>query len=199
MRLNRLFAAAVGVFLTAIAADASATPLNIGAGNNPLGPEYIITYNADGTFSTAVNPVYASNPGAFDGGDDTYFGVVNNNANVLLSIFLSSTLDIFGFDGDGLTAFGLAGNANDVSGYGGPVTYFQPIDVFHGTVIFGASGIAPGGTEIFSLEEAVALNTFVIQPGVPEMSTWAMMLFGFAGLAFLMRRYHNQSFAPATA
>jgi len=79
------------------------------------------------------------------------------------------------------------------------VTFFQPIDIFHGTVIFGANGIAPGGTEIFSLEEAVALNTLVVQPGVPEMSTWAMMLFGFAGLAFVMRRYRDQSFAPVPA
>jgi hypothetical protein len=42
---------------------------------------------------------------------------------------------------------------------------------------------AKGGTDIFSLEEAVALNSVVI--GTPEPSTWAMMLLGFVGLGFV--------------
>jgi hypothetical protein len=45
---------------------------------------------------------------------------------------------------------------------------------------------AKGGTDIFSLEEAVALNSIVV--GTPEPSTWAMMLAGFAGMGFLAYR-----------
>jgi hypothetical protein len=188
MKHCKLFSCLAIAALATLGSQASATPLNISVGLNPAGPQYLITYNADGSFTTGLNPAYSSNPGPYDGIEDTYFGVINNNAGTLTSIFLSSPTDIFGFDGDGLTSFGISGNANDPSGYGGPVTYFSPIDFFHGTVIFGPNGIAPGGTEIFALEEAVQLNTLVVSPSVPEPSTWAMMLLGFAGLGFLAHR-----------
>src|SRR4051794_24754270 len=132
MKKCRIFSCFAIATLMAVGSQAFATPLNIGGGFNPLGPEYLITYNADGSFTTGLNPAYSSNPGPYDGIEDTYFGVINNNAGTLTSIFLSSPTDIFGFDGDGLTSYGISGNANDPSGYGGPVTYFNAIDVFHG-------------------------------------------------------------------
>ena len=159
-----------------------------GFGNNPNGPEYIITYNANGTFSTGLNPTYAIDPGPYDGIEDTYFGVINNNAGVIdLPLpFWAAGSNIFGFDGDGINTYlGIANNPNDPSGYGGPNSYFNAVNADNGTVIFG-SGIQPGGTEIFSLEEKVAIDTLVVSQGsVPEPSTWAMMLLGFAGLGFL--------------
>jgi hypothetical protein len=171
------------------------TALTIGAGNNTLGPEYIITAGPGGSFSTVVNPIYGgSNPGPYDGVEDTYFGVINNSGATLSSIFLSNPgVDIFGFDGDGISTYNpllaaAAGNP-DATGYGGPNAFFTGIDAAldSGTVNFNG-GISAGGTEVFSLEEAVQLNSIVISSGVPEPSTWAMMVLGFLGLGFLARR-----------
>ena len=179
--------ASVGVASTA----ASATALNIGVGNDTLGPQYIITEAADGSFSTALNPAYGSNPGPYDGNEDTYFGVINNSSTALLSITVSSP-GAFGFDGDGIDTYGgthFTSTTGDGTGYGGPDATFFSLDGTTGTVTFGPNGIAPnGGTDVFSLEEAVALNTLVVTSGVPEPSTWAMMLLGFVGLGFLARR-----------
>lgn len=182
-----------------VAGSASAQISTPPAGNNPNGPQYIITYNANGTFSTGLNTTYSTNPGPYDGIEDTYFGVINNNAGVLKSIFLSGP-NIFGFDSDGITAYGVPGNANDTTGYGGPNAFFNVTNANNGTVIFGANGIAPnGGTDIFSLEEKVALNTLVINGSVPEPSTWAMMILGFAGIGFLSYRRSRKSAAIAAA
>jgi hypothetical protein len=176
-----------------VAGSASAQFNTPAIGSNPNGPEYLITYNANGTFTTGLNLTYSSNPGPYDGQEDTYFGVVNNNAGVLHSLFLSGGpgSNIFGFDGEGIGTYpGVGTNANDKSSglYGGPNAYFNVVNSDSGTVIFG-SGIKSGGTDIFSLEEAVAINTLVVnQGGVPEPSTWAMMLLGFAGLGFLSYR-----------
>ena len=71
-------------------------------GNNGLGPEFLITFNADGSIMTGLNPVYTTAPGPYDGSDDTYFGVINNSHSAISSFHLSSSLDIGGFDGDGI-------------------------------------------------------------------------------------------------
>jgi hypothetical protein len=173
--------------LASTAASAQFPPV----GNNPSGPEFIITEAANGTFSTALNPVYSSDPGPYDGADDTYFGVINNSSTVLHSLTLSASpgVQAFGFDGDGL-ATTLGFTTLDPNGYGGPdVTYTNiSADLSSGTVNF-ANGIAGnGGMDYFSLEEALALNTVVVTSGVPEPSTWAMMLLGFVGLGFMARR-----------
>jgi PEP-CTERM motif len=182
--------------LAAGSASAGVFPgVSLGAGNNALGPEYLITWNANGTFSTGLNPAYVSDPGPYDGVEDTYFGVVNNNiGHNLTSIAVGQAgLDVFGFDGDGACqTIGCVGG--DASGYGGPGVTFSGISpgLDFGTVNFAGAGIAPGmgitagNTAWFSLEEKIALNTFVV--GVPEPSTWAMMLLGFVGLGFLANR-----------
>jgi hypothetical protein len=170
------------------------TPLTIGANLNPSGPEYIITAGPGGSFSTALNPVYSTNPGPYDGVEDTYIGVINNTGAPLLSLFLSNPgVDIFGFDGDGIATYNAllaaaAGNP-DTSGYGGPNAFFTGISagLDSGTVNFNG-GISNGGTDVFSLEEAIALNAIVVTSGVPEPSTWMMMILGFLGLGFLARR-----------
>jgi hypothetical protein len=182
--------ASVGV-VTSTAASAGSTPLTTSAGNNPLGPEFIITESSTGAFSTALNPVYSTDPGPYDGNDDTYIGVINNSSTPLHSITVSSP-NAFGFDGDGIDTFTtFTSSTGDTTGYGGPDVTFINIsaDLSTGTVVFGPNGIAGGGgTDIFSLEEAVALNTLVVTSGVPEPSTWAMMMLGFIGLGFLARR-----------
>src|SRR5262245_51990898 len=55
--------------------------------------------------------------GPYDGEDDTLVGVVNKSKLPVKALSISSSQNIFGFDGDGLVAFGVAGNAQDASGY----------------------------------------------------------------------------------
>src|SRR5215470_17060988 len=84
-----------------------------------------------GTLITITNTgATASNTGQgpYDGFDDTLVGVVNNSNQSIRALGLASGSNIFGFDGDGLTTFGLPGNAFDSSGYGGPNAYFTNIN-----------------------------------------------------------------------
>jgi PEP-CTERM motif len=171
-------------------------------GNDTTGCEYLITYNPDGSFTTTVNP--GGDLGPYDGCDDTLIGVQNNNAAPLLSLPLSSSLDIFGFDGDGVCSGGyLNCSGSEPNGYGGfvsptntatltatatnVVTYSGiSIDATSGTVNFGTSGIAPGGSAFFSLEEAVTVNTIGL--GTPEPATFGLIGIGLTGLYFVRRR-----------
>jgi hypothetical protein len=165
-------------------------------GDNTLGPEFVITFAADGSITTALNSVYSMDPGPYDGADDTYFGVINNTTHAITNFGLSSsTQDIGGFDGDGIDAYGATPNATDAAfcgtgislgncNYGGEFAFFTNNDspYMSLTVNFLGGIAANGGTGYFSLEEAVSLSAPpVITPGTPEASTWAMMLLGFAG------------------
>lgn len=111
-----------------------------------------------------------ASPGPYDGTDDTLIGVKNDSAAGVSSIPLSSaTLDIFGFDGDGLCTFapftGSTGCPFDSTGYGGPgVTYTNiSANMMSGVVDF-TPAIAPGGTAYFSLEDAIAPSTITVAP-----------------------------------
>jgi hypothetical protein len=182
------FLALASVSVASTAASAGSTSLNVSAGTNSLGPEFIITLSSTG-FSTAVNPAYSTDPGPYDGVEDTYIGVINNTSSPLPSITVSSP-GAFGFDGDGIDTFtSFTSSTGDTTGYGGPDATFVSLDGTTGTVTFGPNGIAGnGGTDIFSLEEAVQLSSLTVTSGVPEPSTWLMMILGFVGLGFLARR-----------
>jgi hypothetical protein len=96
--------------------------------------------------------------GPYDGNDDTLVGVVNNSARPIGSLILSSSADIFAFDGDGIDTYGAPGNPQDTTGYGGPNTYFTAINASatSGTVNFVTPLPAGGGTTYFGLEDSVA-------------------------------------------
>ena len=172
------------VALVGIAASGSASAWT-GFADNPLGPEFIITFALGGGITTALNPAYSVDPGPYDGADDTYFGVINNSSNAISSFNLSSsTQDIGGFDSDGIDEanyLNIPHNAMDPSGYGGPNGFFTNNLGTSLTVNFITPIASGGGSDIFSLEEPVSLTNIVVG-GVPEPSTWAMMLLGFAGL-----------------
>jgi hypothetical protein len=190
-----------GVAAMAMSAGSSAYAAFPGAGDNPLGPELLITFNLDGSITTSLNPVYGgSDPGPYDGVEDTYFGVINNTTSTISSFHLSSTQDIGGFDGDGIDTYGITGNATDTTGYGGPNAFYTNNLGDSLTVNFITPIAANGGTDIFSLEEAVSLTAPpIVTPGTPEASTWVMMLAGFAGIGFVAYRRRNgkTGLAPA--
>jgi hypothetical protein len=172
-------------------------------GSNTLGPEDIITFNADGSIVTALNPIYTTDPGPYDGSDDTYIGVINNSSAPITSFHLTSaTQDIAGFDGDGIDTFGAPSNTTDTTGYGGPNAFYTNIsaDFMSVTVNFLTPIATGGGTSYFSLEEPVDLSAPpVVTPGTPEASTWVMMLAGFAGMGFVAYRKRGTKTALSAA
>ena len=113
--------------------------------------------------------------GPYDGSDDTLVGVVNNiplcqsgqnsQSACGISIFsldlTSANKPIFGFDGDGINTFGVSGNPQDNTGYGGPNAFFSNISAnkMSGRVNF-IKPIPPnGGTGFFSLEDLLTAST----------------------------------------
>lgn len=156
----------------------------------------VITFNANGSIMTQV-----SNSNPYDGADDNLVGIVNNTTKAITSVFLSS-LDLsngglFAFDDDGICSFTLSPSAcnNGATGYeGGPNVSFSGIAANHGsgTVNFGAGGIAPGGTNFFSLEEPPDLN-LQVGPGTPEPASVGLMGLGLCCGVFLLRRRSRKS------
>lgn len=112
--------------------------------------------------------------GPFDGIEDTLVGVINKSKLPIGALGLTSSQTIFGFDGDGLTTFGVPGNPRDSTGYGGPNAFFTNINSSQtsGTVNF-IVPIPPGGTGFFGLEESLSsatacstvLNKALTKPG----------------------------------
>jgi hypothetical protein len=180
----------IGVAAVTMSMGGAAYAAFPGVNDNPLGPEFLITFSDSGV-STALNPVYGgSDPGPYDGSDDVYFGVINNSSTAISKFNISSTSSppIGEFDGDGIVSYGIMGNATDTTGYGGPNAFFTNIapDLMSLTVNFITPIAANGGTDIFSLESAAKLSNIVV--GSPEPSTWVMMLAGFAGMGFIAYR-----------
>jgi predicted outer membrane repeat protein len=128
----------------------------------------IITVTPNGATATQTGQ------GPYDGIEDTLVGVVNHSGHPISSLNLSSSLRIFGFDADGIESYGVPRNSKDSSGiidfgppfgsfdshgaYGGPNAYFTNYDpniATSGTVNF-INPIPDGGTDFFSLEEALS-------------------------------------------
>lgn len=140
--------------------------------------------------------------GPYDGNDDTLIGVVNNSNRAITSLDLTSTQNIFGFDGDGIDTFGAPGNSIDTTGYGGPNAYFTNRNgsqtsgrVNFITPIAAGNGACNGSvgsscTAYFSLENALGgatacsslLNNSVPKPaggGVSISATFTPQVSGF--------------------
>src|ERR1035437_5607821 len=109
------------------------------------------------TITDTGSTVTITGEGPYDGVEDTMVGVVNNSKRAIKTIGLRSALPIFDFDGDGIVAYGVPGNAFDSTGYGGPNAYFTNTNfsLSSGTVNFIVPLAANGGSGYFSLEETI--------------------------------------------
>jgi len=101
------------------------------------------------TGATAVT----TGQGPYDGNDDTLVGVVNNSNTPIRALGINSGTGVFRFDGDGLTTFGVPGNAKDGTGYGGANAFYSNIVGGNNGVVNFNTPIAPGGgSSYFGLE-----------------------------------------------
>jgi Bacterial Ig-like domain (group 3) len=120
----------------------------------------------------AVDVYKDPSQGPYDGEEDTLIGVQNDSSGTVYSLSLSSSAQIFGFDGDGICGVNLITGMPWVprppacpygpTGYEGPNTSFSGENSAKtsGVVNFPA-GLAPGESTYFSLEEAIQTVTAV--------------------------------------
>jgi hypothetical protein len=125
----------------------------------------LIVLNPDGTTTIIGDPAV----GPYDGRDDTLVGVVNNTRIAITKVTLSSTLNIFALDGDGICASSItphpAGCPFGTTKYEGPGTSYTIVDSKHGTVNFTGGGLAPAASTYFGLESRVqAAQITIPQP-----------------------------------
>lgn len=166
------------------------------------GCQFLLTINPNLTVSIAQDP-NAPNNGPYDGSEDTLVGVFNNSTSTITTLPLSSSTDIFGFDGDGPcdssigppTGTGCGAVPND---YAGPGITFSGINAAQtaGVVNF-TGGLAPGTSRWFGLEDTLQISQIVPgtpggggapAAGVPEPASLLLIGTGFSALALIARR-----------
>ncbi|GEM_PF-4460424 len=180
-------------------ADGFSTCPNLG----PLGDESnafagcsaLITFNADGSVTTAFNPQSDV--------EDALVGVINNSGNTIHRILIIGQSDdpsdneAFALDGDFLLCLDSIG----CTGYEGPGVRFHKIFSEASGVVEFYNGLAPGHTGWFGLEGTLNPENFGGEGGlegaatgiraVPEPSSMWLFgsgLFGLLGLARKLRK-----------
>jgi hypothetical protein len=176
-----------------------------GGGNNVNAAFDIIITNA----GVAID---STGYGPYDGSDDTAIDVFNDSSFTYADIVVSSTLDIDGFDGDGISTY--VNGPIGTFGYEGPDVTFSNIvgetieaggyDTLGNPVSYGVGqtaateslqvnftgGLAAGATAYFSLEENLAdvdlSNPITIATGGAVTGVPEIASSGAGSLAILM-------------
>ena len=160
-----------------------------GIGHSPS-CEFLIILNSDGT--TTI--VQDKSVGTFDGSDDTLVGVLNNSGAPVSTVGLSSSVGIFGFDGDGICSTthshltytwtpntfqsadgsGCPYGGSGSTGYEGPTVSFSHYSSSNhyqtGEVDF-AGGLANGASTFFGLEGDLSKACFTAPTTTTTTST----------------------------
>jgi hypothetical protein len=140
----------------------------------------LIVLGQNGTVTFKFDPTQAGfDSSGNNGHEDTLVGVLNQSGTSIPSFVLTSTLDIYGFDGDGVcadsngnlsgTLWKVAGSPVSNScpygttGYEGPGVSFTNINAgkTSGTVNF-ANGLGSGKSAFFSLEHSVTGGSLTV-------------------------------------
>jgi hypothetical protein len=143
-----------------------------------------ITFNADGSITTTAGPQTT-----YDSIEDALIGVINNTNHAITSFAISGS-NILAFDNDGICGYinpGIVCSTTAQHGYGGQHASFIITNVNSGTVNFSGGGIAAGGHDFFSLEEAININAPPVITLIPEPETYALMLAGIGLMGFVSR------------
>lgn len=166
---GRLLSAKAGL-LRPPRTDGATAPLSLSATSTPSAPfTECPPVGADTSCGLLIDVTGAgvsilqdSSQGPFDGIEDTLVGVLNRSNKSVERLSLVSSTDLFGFDGDGLCAYGISGCPFGPTGYEGPRTSFGAIspDYSSGVVEF-SPPLEPGESTYFSLEESLSSSTVV--------------------------------------
>lgn len=140
--------------------------------------------------ATAANP---SNPVNFNGGDGTLSLVSGTNTSGVSAFLTYNNSGLTGTNGtiqDGLEIdFSSSADVLSLADLNGLTLYADtiPFSTFNlGTYVF-SSYFNPGGPDWYNSAGQFTLVVSVA-PAVPEPSTWAMMILGFAGIGFIAYR-----------
>ena len=191
----------------------------IGATADPAQAAYTVTFSETG------NDVTASGSGTIDLAGLTFI-LSGTGLSQVASAFATETTGGVGnvneYSGaTGPFSFGSGGLTNATTGAGDPVGVqvlhyepsgfiFVPTGYTSGAPLsdtatyasqsFATLGLAPG-VYLYKFGSGADADTFTVDVGapIPEPSTWAMMLIGFASLGFAGYRSTRRTFGPASA